>query len=474
MPSEDDTFQVEYERLRSVFRHAPLTLSVTILNAILIAIVLSPVDGGRLSVGWAAAIVLVSAVRWCGSRQFLGRRIDARSCRRWSAFSVLGALTTGILWGVAATVLFPIAQWYQVYISLVIGGMCAGAITVNAAHLPTAVAFILAAALPLAASFLAQGSGWLVSALMVVIFATALCAIGLAAHRTFGDRIRLQLALDRERRKLSAANARLLEEAAQRQTVEATLYQVRKMEAIGHLTGGIAHDFNNLLQVIIGNASLIQRLAREDERILNYARVAEQAAVRGAELIGSLLTFARRPSRDPVPVDINALLQEFEPLLARTLGAAIRFEIVLAPHLLPCRADPAHFQSAVLNLVINARDAMPRGGVLSVTTGMGTLGPADLGGHPDARPGRFVSVAVRDTGLGMSAAVLARVFEPFFTTKEIGKGSGLGLPQVYGFVRQCGGHIELVSTPNEGTQATLWLPVSPVDDPIGDDPVGDE
>jgi signal transduction histidine kinase len=122
----------------------------------------------------------------------------------------------------------------------------------------------------------------------------------------------------------------------------------------------------------------------------------------------------------------------------------------------------------VLNLVINARDAMPSGGVLSVTTGVGSLGPADLTGNPDARPGRFVKVSVADTGLGMSAAVLARVFEPFYTTKEFGKGSGLGLPQVYGFVRQSGGHIGVVSTPNEGTEATMWLPVAPVDDPIRD------
>jgi signal transduction histidine kinase len=334
MPSENDTFLIDYERLRSVFRHAPLTLSVTMVNAILVAIVLSPIDGTRLSAGWAAAIVVVSAVRWIGSHRFFrGRPTSANAYYRWAAFSVLGALTTGALWGVGATVLFPAAQWYQVFLSLAVGGMCAGAVAVNASHLPTSVAFILPAAMPLAASFLTQGSGWLVSALMIVIFAVALCAIGLATHRAFGFQIRLQLALDQERRNLGAANARLLDEAARRRTIEATLHQARKMEAIGHLTGGIAHDFNNLLQVIIGNASLIQRLAREDPRIVDYARVAEQAAARGAELIGSLLTFARRPSRDPVPVDINALLQEFEPLLGRTLGAAIRFEIVLAPHL---------------------------------------------------------------------------------------------------------------------------------------------
>ncbi|HEY1413689.1 MAG TPA: ATP-binding protein [Rhodopila sp.] len=468
MTPDGDTFRIEYERLWSVFRHAPLTLSVTVLNAVLVATVLAPADGARLSAGWAAAIAAVSAVRWFGGRRFLRRRPEETSCRRWATFSVLGALTTGVLWGGGSAVLFPAAEWYQVFLSLVVGGMCAGAITVNAAHVPTAVAFILPAALPLAASFLAQGPAWRVSALMVVIFAAALCMIGLSAHRTFGYRIRSQLALDRERQKLSAANVRLVEEAAQRRTAEATLFQVRKMEAIGHLTGGIAHDFNNLLQVIVGNTSLIQRLAQDNERILDYAQVAEQAAVRGADLIGSLLTFARRPSMDPVPVDINALLEEFEPLLSRTLGGTTRFEIVLAPDLPPCQTDPAQFQSAVLNLVINARDAMPSGGVLTVTTGLMRLGAADLAGNPEASPGRFVSVSVRDTGAGMTAAVMARVFEPFFTTKDVGKGSGLGLPQVYGFVRQAGGHIALVSTPNEGTEVTLWLPVLFIDDPVED------
>jgi len=159
-------------------------------------------------------------------------------------------------------------------------------------------------------------------------------------------------------------------------------------------------------------------------------------------------------------VDINKLMREFEPLLLRTLGATVRFEINLAPELPMCEADAAHFQSAVLNLVINARDAMPQGGVLAITTGVATLGPAELVGNPDAHPGRFVSVTVRDTGIGMEAAVLGHVFDPFFTTKEVGKGSGLGLSQVYGFARQSGGHISLVSTPNVGTEATLWLPVS--------------
>jgi signal transduction histidine kinase len=474
MQSDNNALLIEYERLRSVFDHAPLTLSVTVLNAVLSAIVLRPVDGTLLVAGWVVAMVIVSAVRWVGGRRFLRREtkparsagfeLGPQSYRGWALFSVLGALTTGVLWGTGAVVLFPSSDAYQFFLALVIGGMCAGAITVNAAHMPTALGFILPASLPLAARFLVLGQTGQVSALMVVIFASSLCIISQAAHRAFGDRIRLQLALELEQSRLRETNARLLQEVSQRQAVEATLHQAQKMEAIGHLTGGIAHDFNNLLQVMIGNMNLIGRLGEDNPRIVKYVAAAEHAAMRGAELTSSLLTFARRQTLDIQPVDINALLREFEPLLRRTLGVMIEFKIDLASEMPLCHADPAHFQSAVLNLVINARDAMDAGGVLSVITCVETLAQAELAGNADARPGRFVSVAVRDTGCGMSAEVMARMFEPFFTTKEAGKGSGLGLSQVYGFARQSHGHVRLLSAPNAGTEATLWLPVSQIDD----------
>jgi signal transduction histidine kinase len=466
MLTDHEILLIEYERLRSVQQQAPLTFSVSILNTVITAFALAPVDGVRLPIGWVAATVIVSAVRWIGGNAFMRRPFQKESCRRWALFSVLGALTSGILWGTGATVLFPTSEWYQVFLTLVVGGMCAGALSVHSAHLPTAVAFILPASLPLAACFFAQGPAWRGSALMVVIFASALPVIGLAAHRMFGDRIKLQIALDQQHRKLLEANQRLLDEAKQRRMAEATLHQAQKMEAIGHLTGGIAHDFNNLLQVMIGNMDLIRRLAADNPRVVKYAEAAEQAAQRGAELTGSLLTFARRQTLEAEPVDINALLHEFAPILTRTLGTMVQFDMVLAPDLPACVADAAHFQSAVLNLVINARDAMPEGGVLSVCTGVATLGPVELGDNTDARPGGFVSVSVRDTGCGMSPDVLAKVFEPFFTTKEIGKGTGLGLPQVYGFARQSGGHVELVSTPNQGTVATLWLPVTTTTDVV--------
>ena len=461
MLSENDGRLVEYERLRSVFEHAPVTISVTVVNAILTAFVLAPLDGTRLSIAWVGAVMTVSAVRWIGGRNFLGRRPDAMVPRRWAMFSIFGSLATGVLWGICGTAMFPALQPDQLFLALVIGGMCSGAVAVNAAHLPTILAFVVPASLPLAASFFAEGGTWRVSALMIVLFASALSGISVSAHRRFGERFKLRIELGHEQRKLSEANQQLLQEMAQRRTAEATLHQAQKMEAIGHLTGGIAHDFNNLLQVMIGNMHMIRRLGADNDQIVRYATAAEQAATRGAELTSSLLTFARRQTLAAKPVDINALLREFEPILLRTLGPTVRFEMRLAADLPLCLADPAHFQSAVLNLVINAGDAMPEGGSLAVSTGVAELAAADLAENPSATPGRFVSLSVRDTGFGMTTEVMNRVFEPFFTTKEVGKGSGLGLSQIYGFARQSGGHVRLLSTPNSGTEATLWLPVSP-------------
>jgi signal transduction histidine kinase len=461
MISDGGAHLIEYERLRSVFQTAPITLSVNIVNAILTTIVLGPMAGGKPPYGWLAAIVTTAAVRWIVGRRFPRSAMECKTSVSWAAFSVLGSLVAGVLWGTGIVVLFPETESSRLFLALVIGGMCAGSLSVNAGHFPTVAAFVLPSCLLLAGSFLVRGPESQVAGLMVGIFVVALCLVGVRAHRAFGERIALQLALEREKTKLTEANERLLAEIEQRRTAEATLHQAQKMEAIGHLTGGLAHDFNNLLQIVIGNMNLIQRLGSDNPRIVKYARAAEEAATRGAALTMSLLTFARRQPMTVLAVDVNLMLREFEPLLTQTLGSNIRFEVVLSPHLPLCLTDPTHFQSALLNLVINACDAMPNGGVLSITSGTATLDAEDLSGNPDARPGTFVRVTVRDTGYGISPEVLARVFEPFYTTKEVGKGSGIGLSQVYGFVRQSRGHIKLISTPDLGTEASLYLPASP-------------
>jgi signal transduction histidine kinase len=462
MPSAPDATLIETERLRFVFQQLPLTLSVTLLNAALTAYVLAPVTSHRALSVWLALIAGLAAVRFALRPVFFRRRPEGSGSRIWSAVSVVGACLAGSLWGGGLALMFPANETTQLFLSFVVGGMCAGSVTVNFSHFPTAAAFILPASLPLAVSLLVDGSGSRdVAALMVLIFAASLCCSSLRAHQSFGQRLMLQFALRRQRRKLSEANERLQAEIAERKTIQDTLHQSQKMEAIGHLTGGIAHDFNNLLQVVVGNLNLIRRLSTGNDKVVGYALAAEQAARRGSDLTGSLLAYARRQAQRIERMDVNRLLQEFEPLLLRTLGGTIDFRMEVPAPVPACEADPTHFQSAILNLVINARDAMPQGGTLTVRSGVETLDAAELAGNTDASPGRFVAVSVRDTGEGMTPEVLARVFEPFFTTKEVGKGSGLGLSQVYGFARQSGGHVRLISAPGQGTCATICLPVAP-------------
>ena len=245
-----------------------------------------------------------------------------------------------------------------------------------------------------------------------------------------------------------------------RRRAEEALRQAQKLEAVGQLTGGVAHDFNNLLTVVLGALSGLERHVGGDERARAMLEAARGAVRRGARLSGSLLAFARRQALRPEPVDAAALIQEFTTLIRRAIGETITLELGFEPCLPLCQTDAAQLQTAVLNLVVNARDAMPEGGTLTIRAARAELTPDDLAGNDEAAPGSFVAISVRDTGHGMAPEVLARAFEPFFTTKEVGRGTGLGLAQVYGFVRQLGGHVGVSTRPGEGTTVTLYLPVS--------------
>jgi PAS domain S-box-containing protein len=242
---------------------------------------------------------------------------------------------------------------------------------------------------------------------------------------------------------------------------EAALRQAQKMEAVGHLTGGLAHDFNNLLSGIMGSLELVQRrvAAGRMEGLDRFTDAAVSSARRAAALTQRLLAFARRQPLDPRRVEANRLAGSMADLLRRTLGPGIELEIVAAPNLWPTLCDPNQLESAVLNLAINARDAMPDGGRLTIETTNAHLDDAYCraqGG--EVRPGQYVALSVTDTGTGMTPDVIAQAFDPFFTTKPIGQGTGLGLSMLYGFVKQSGGHVRVYSEPGRGTTFTLYLP----------------
>jgi signal transduction histidine kinase len=272
--------------------------------------------------------------------------------------------------------------------------------------------------------------------------------------------------LNEELRSLAATlEARVAKEITERMAAEEQLRQAQKMEAIGQLTGGVAHDFNNLLTVILGGLDQMDRqLAKlpDDNAVARLRRsrdMAQQACQRAATLTSRLLAFARRQALDPKPVDANRMVGGMAELLARTLGEQVQLEVVTAPGLWTAMADPSELESALLNLAVNARDAMPTSGRLTVETGNVFLDEAYVAEIPEpVPPGHYVMIAVSDTGCGMSADTVERVFEPFFTTKPLGQGTGLGLSQVYGFVRQSGGHVRIYSEVGQGTTVKLYLP----------------
>ncbi len=298
-----------------------------------------------------------------------------------------------------------------------------------------------------------------VAALLLSMAALLVAALGvmqLALRRAYA-------ALAARADQLASVNSDMQAEMLRREAAEAALRQAQKMEAVGQLTGGIAHDFNNLLQIVLASLDRMRsRAARRgletDPEVERMIGAATQGAQRAATLTQRLLAFSRRQPLNPRPIDLNALVMNMTNLLARTMGEKVAIETRTQGDPWPVLADENQLENALLNLAVNARDAMPLGGTLRIETANVTLTEADLADADGSAPGDFVRLTVSDTGSGMPPDVVARVFEPFFTTKGIGRGTGLGLSQVYGFIHQSGGHVEISSTVDVGTVIALHLP----------------
>jgi len=258
---------------------------------------------------------------------------------------------------------------------------------------------------------------------------------------------------------LAAANRHLLTQIEERERVETTLRQMQRLEAVGQLTAGVAHDFNNLLTVVLGNIGFLEKGLAQlgiDGKLAQRLGYMRAAAERGAKLTDQLLSFSRRQRLEPKVIDLNETVSSMRDLLQSTMGGSIRIVTELTPDLWTALVDVTQLELAVLNLSINARDAMPPGGTLTVETANMNVGVPYYPEDPSA--GKYVAVRVRDTGTGMSRAVQAKAFEPFFTTKDVGKGSGLGLSQVLGFAKQSGGGVRIVSSEGNGTSIEIFLP----------------
>jgi PAS domain S-box-containing protein len=293
-----------------------------------------------------------------------------------------------------------------------------------------------------------------------------------------GERVHVAVAVSpiRNARGEIVGASKIASDITARKKLERQLHQSQKMDALGQMTGGIAHDFNNLLGVIIGNLDLLERAVGDSPAALKRVQTAQKAALRGADLTRRLLAFSSREALNPAPISIEATVREVAELAGRTLGPEIRIYTVCGEDIPPIVVDAAGLESALLNLALNARDAMPRGGSLTIAAGAVELVDSyHLVQAGDLKAGPFVRITVTDSGSGMSREVMEHAFEPFFTTKPWGKGTGLGLPMVYGFIKQSGGAIRLYSEERIGTTVSLYLPIAaeyskPVVEPLPDEP----
>jgi signal transduction histidine kinase/ActR/RegA family two-component response regulator len=305
-------------------------------------------------------------------------------------------------------------------------------------------------------------------ALALSTLATAL--LGLIAY--LDGRRALEGAL-RSKAELEDVNRRLTAEATSRQAAESQVRQLQKMESLGQLTGGIAHDFNNMLAVIIGSLDVAKRRLESDvERARVYIDNALEGAQRAAQLTARLLAFSRQQPLAPRALDANKLVAGMSEMLRRSVGEHIRVETVLAGGLWNSFVDAGQLENAVLNLCVNSRDAMPDGGRLTLETSNAHLDDAYARANEDVAPGQYVMVSVSDSGAGMPPEVVERAFDPFYTTKGVGRGTGLGLSQVHGFVKQSGGHVKIYSEPGVGTTVKLYLPRSRSAEAAEDDAAG--
>jgi signal transduction histidine kinase/CheY-like chemotaxis protein len=450
----DVTEEIYVSQIDNLYQQTPMVLTVNLVNSSLVAVVLASYMGQALWLIFLALTVLLSAIHMTGWKIYWSCAETVRSTVKWAIFATLGSGLSGLLWGAGSALLLPDSLVEQTFVAFVIGGMCVASLVSFSFYLPAFIAYVFPASLPLAGRFFFDG--WPVHGDMMVVFAVAITLAAYKSSRGFVIGLRLKFDLIERTNQLAAANTRLEGEIAQRRMAEDQLRQAHKMEAIGQLTGGIAHDFNNLLTAVVGHLEMAEARVIRDSRTSGLVRAALRAAGRGATLTRHLLAFGRRQHLEPRAVDTVAVVDGVEKMIRQTIGPDIRLVIEAGSDLPPVWVDAIQLELAILNLALNARDAMPVGGTLriGVETGRAETGVSP----PDLSSGNYLIVSVSDTGTGMNPETLARAFEPFFTTKEAGRGSGLGLSIVHGFAAQSGGSVQITSSVGHGTNVDLWLP----------------
>ena len=449
--ANSEVYNAQIDRL---YHQTPMVLIVNVVNSTLVTAVLASYLG---QTPWLIFLVLtltLTGIRLIGWNRYYARSQLGKATTKYAIVAVAGSGLSGILWGAGSALLLPDNLVEQTFVAFVIGGMCVASLISFSYYIPAFVAYVFPAVLPLAGRFF--WDGWPVHGDMMVVFAVTITIAAFNSARGFATGLRLNFELTERTRELTATNSLLEMEIAQRGVAEDQLRQAHKMEAIGQLTGGIAHDFNNLLTALVGDLEMAEARINDDPQTTDLLQAALRAAGRGSTLTRHLLAFARRQHLEPRPVDVAAAVDGVARMLGRTIGPGIRLVVHAETDLPPAWIDPNQLELVILNLALNARDAMPDGGILRIDAGC--RGIESGGPLPDLVSGDSVVISVSDTGIGMNSETLARAFEPFFTTKEAGRGSGLGLSIVHGFAAQSGGSVRISSALGKGTKVDLSLP----------------
>jgi signal transduction histidine kinase/ActR/RegA family two-component response regulator len=502
----DQTDQVHDEQVKLLYQRGNFGLVATAINGAILTLILWPVIAHAVLLAWLACTEFLALVRFLLIYSYHHQTLDSHRVNRyWKGF-LIGSLLSGLCWGSAGVFLFAAGSVaHQVFLAFVLGGMTAGGVTIYSPKLEALTGFIVPTLVPITLRFFVEGGEIHRAMGMMMLFClTMMLVIGKRVHDTLTKTLRLQVEnsklvchlsdetqrieklneilqweaeermrvhqalrrahdeleseVQRRTAELSQVNRELTEQIQRRELLETQLFHAQKIEAIGRLAGGVAHDFNNLLTAIIGYSQLaLTRLAPTDPGRQAVEEI-EKAGQRAASLTNQLLAFSRKQVLQPVVLDLNDLVGNMQKMLHRLIGEDISLVTTLIPGLWKVRADPGQVEQVIMNLAVNARDAMPDGGTLTVETANVKLGQEEARGQLGIPAGPYVRLAVSDTGCGMGPETKALIFEPFFTTKERGKGTGLGLSMVYGIVRQSNGMISVNSEPGLGTTFEVYLP----------------
>jgi len=457
---------VQADQIRTLYSQSLAIFAVSPLTATIVAAVLWPSSNRQLLTAWVTTMTVVIIVRAVLRRRYLRAQPSTEETATWARRLVWGAFVTGLLWGLGGALFYdPRGLVPQLVLVFAIGGMVAGASGTLALHLPAFLAFAASTILPVVVRLFAEGDvPHIAMGGLGIVYGLAMWLVASNSHFAVTEALRLRFENRELLEQLTAAQISLEETnqtleqrvaergaALERQTE--ALRDAQRMESVGLLAGGVAHDFNNLLTVVLGSVELLLADTRNPEDRSRLAEV-KSAANRGATLVSQLLAFSRRQVMLRKVLDLNAVVNDVRPLLTHLIGEHIELVVSLARTPLYVEADPTQLQQTIINLATNARDAMPDGGTLTIATEF--IDGVPNGTTFSAR--RYVTLSVRDTGVGMDAATKRLAFDPFFTTKDVGRGTGLGLASVYGIVEQSGGHVHVDSEPGRGSCFRIFLP----------------